>query len=377
MGVSVSKRRERLRKQRQHDRAQRGVERAQSRLDKKKNELEALKAKLPPLKKELRALLRQTAHEFVYKQPLKPDQIELAELFRTLKPAEQRKMREEVREKQRGQTMPEDTMKILDEVFEGQDWGSKLSPEETRFISREYEAEVIDLWVDRLIGPDDTPEARGAFLDDHLSNFVMREVKRIVENADPLKKSKYAVEHETYSKLESPEERTLMFESIREVIRERSWGTDLLDVKKDLEVVHATEENSPQERKRFGRVIVLTKRLVAGLLLAIQNAANFRERRVPAKAARRWEGKREEPAHRVVVVGSPIQVDCRAEIANYFIAHGPSRKGAPPTVQVLVRGHFKRQVVGVGRTGRKVIFVEPYWRGPEDAPIFTRPKKVG
>ena len=37
----------------------------------------------------------------------------------------------------------------------------------------------------------------------------------------------------------------------------------------------------------------------------------------------------------------------------------------------------KRQVVGIGRTGRKVIWVEPYWRGPEEAPILTRPYHVG
>lgn len=27
--------------------------------------------------------------------------------------------------------------------------------------------------------------------------------------------------------------------------------------------------------------------------------------------------------------------------------------------------------------GRKVIWIEPYWRGPEEAPILARPFKVG
>lgn len=48
----------------------------------------------------------------------------------------------------------------------------------------------------------------------------------------------------------------------------------------------------------------------------------------------------------------------------------------PPAIQRLVRGHHKRQVVGIGRSGRRVIWIEPYWRGPEDAPILTRPYKV-
>lgn len=41
--------------------------------------------------------------------------------------------------------------------------------------------------------------------------------------------------------------------------------------------------------------------------------------------------------------------------------------------QSCVRGHYKRQVIGVGRSGRKVIWIEPYWRGPEGAPLLVRP----
>jgi len=125
------------------------------------------------------------------------------------------------------------------------------------------------------------------------------------------------------------------------------------------------------------RAIVLAKRLVAGLLLAMQHADNFKAKTYPAKERKRDGRKREEPAHRVVFVGKPIQVDCRPAVSDYIV-NGPPRKGSgPPSVQHVVRGHYKRQVVGIGRNGRKTIWIEPYWRGPDGAPIFTHPKKVG
>jgi hypothetical protein len=40
-------------------------------------------------------------------------------------------------------------------------------------------------------------------------------------------------------------------------------------------------------------------------------------------------------------------------------------------------GHYKRQVVGTGRHGRQIIWIEPYWRGPENAPILARPWRIG
>jgi hypothetical protein len=119
------------------------------------------------------------------------------------------------------------------------------------------------------------------------------------------------------------------------------------------------------------RIACAARRLVAGLLLAMQHTNNFRNTLHPAKE--RGTGRTGEPTHRVVFVGRPITVDCRRGLASYI--HGG--RHAPPSVQVLVRGHYKRQVIGVARTGRKVIWIEPYWRGPEEAPILTHPYQVG
>lgn len=62
-----------------------------------------------------------------------------------------------------------------------------------------------------------------------------------------------------------------------------------------------------------------------------------------------------------------VKVDCREAVRAFC------RGGATlPTVQSLVRGHWKRQAHGPQASLRKFIFVEPYWRGPEDAPIAVR-----
>jgi len=62
-----------------------------------------------------------------------------------------------------------------------------------------------------------------------------------------------------------------------------------------------------------------------------------------------------------------VKVDVRDAVGDYV------RGGrASPTVQVLVRGHWKHQAHGAASSLRKRIHVEPYWRGPEDAPIALR-----
>lgn len=120
------------------------------------------------------------------------------------------------------------------------------------------------------------------------------------------------------------------------------------------------------------RCLVMAKRLVAGLLLNLQHEPNFKVRRVESRE--RKKGREAEPEHRIVTVGSPIEIDCRAAVREY-VEHGRAgRKHGPPTVQVMVRGHFRRQVHGVGRMERKVIWIHPFWRGPEAALIQTRAK---
>lgn len=119
------------------------------------------------------------------------------------------------------------------------------------------------------------------------------------------------------------------------------------------------------------RVSTLVKRLLVGCLLALQHSNNF--------TTGTWRGRssprdpRGEPDHRIIYFGGPVAADCRQAVSDY--AAGKLRSA--PTVQTLVVGHHKRQVIGASRSGRKVIWVEPYWRGPEEAPILSRPRRIG
>jgi hypothetical protein len=46
-----------------------------------------------------------------------------------------------------------------------------------------------------------------------------------------------------------------------------------------------------------------------------------------------------------------------------------SAKGRPLEVRVRVQGHWKKQAHGEGRALRKTIWVQPYWRGPDDGAL--------
>lgn len=117
-------------------------------------------------------------------------------------------------------------------------------------------------------------------------------------------------------------------------------------------------------------LLSLAKRAAAGLLFTMQHTNHFRQ----SGSGLGGIAKREAPPpHRVVIIGRPLGIDCREAVRSAACG----RRSSLPSVQTLVRGHIKRQVVGPGRTGRKVIWVEPYWRGPEEAPILARPYRIG
>jgi hypothetical protein len=82
---------------------------------------------------------------------------------------------------------------------------------------------------------------------------------------------------------------------------------------------------------------------------------------------------RGEPVTWTYTLTRDVKVDCRQAVRDYVAG----TRSTAPTVQCLVRGHWKRQACGPKLTERKFIFVEPYWRGPEDAPIASRAHVLG
>lgn len=120
------------------------------------------------------------------------------------------------------------------------------------------------------------------------------------------------------------------------------------------------------------RMLRMLGRLVLGIAAELSSPEE-RERaeRARSKAAKRAAGRDGPPTAWTYVLGRSVAVDARGVVTDY-IAGG----GAPPSVQSLVRGHWKRQPHGPERSLRRWIHVEPYWRGPEDAPIVARQHRI-
>lgn len=126
---------------------------------------------------------------------------------------------------------------------------------------------------------------------------------------------------------------------------------------------------------RDRRVMRMACSLVVGVVLLFDRAhARFTKKKLPKSRGRSVQ----QPTVREYILTRPVVVDT-SEYVREFIEHGSDARG-PQRVQTLVRGHWKNQPHGPKAASRKLIHVEPYWKGPEDAPIGIRPhiiKKTG
>lgn len=116
---------------------------------------------------------------------------------------------------------------------------------------------------------------------------------------------------------------------------------------------------------------VLVDRLIIGCCLEMENGTS----RSLSSITRKIKEKRGLPKAWVFKLTRSVKLDLRRHIYSYLNGtHALERN--PLSVQILVRGHHKMQRYGPGHSGRKWIHIEPYWRGPEDAPIAVRPHVV-
>lgn len=125
--------------------------------------------------------------------------------------------------------------------------------------------------------------------------------------------------------------------------------------------------------ERLGNLI---GRLILNVCLALTDPANIKPIG-PGHKAHAQAHRRRQPGPPVVrnfQVGKPLKHDFRGLVTAYL--HG-EREYRELSVQTLVAGHWKRQLYGEARALRKTIWIEPYWRGPEDAPIIQRPHVLG
>lgn len=114
------------------------------------------------------------------------------------------------------------------------------------------------------------------------------------------------------------------------------------------------------------RMVLLLRRLVVNTCIAMANSTATKIGKHPDGWTR--GPHRGPPAFRVFRVGKPIEMDCRPSIQAYL---GGVRRD-PLKVQFLVRGHWRHQTHGPRGELRKLIWIQPFWKGPEDAVILRR-----
>ena len=118
-------------------------------------------------------------------------------------------------------------------------------------------------------------------------------------------------------------------------------------------------------------VTVLIGRLIVNTIMAFQEVGNVTTTK-SSKRANRPISQKHPPHTRVFKIGKPIKLDVRPALREYLDTCGKGRKSSSPSVRFLVRGHKRRQAYGPKHSLRKIVWVMPYWKGPEEAPVLTR-----
>lgn len=115
--------------------------------------------------------------------------------------------------------------------------------------------------------------------------------------------------------------------------------------------------------RRLGPILV---RLAVGCALELGSCAMGDRKRRPRSMAERLAARNVVAAPYVLT--RPVKVDCRPYVAE-FLAGRRNRL----SVRYMVRGHWRLQPCGPGRTERRYVHIEPHWKGPDCAPVAVRP----
>jgi hypothetical protein len=126
-------------------------------------------------------------------------------------------------------------------------------------------------------------------------------------------------------------------------------------------------------------IIHAMRLLVKGACLALSNPDEYKRQSFKDKAANTKKPKRESDVPDFSVsrfmLSAPVQIDLRQHLLDYI--KGKRRTGGGPlTVQHFVRGHWRNQAHGAGRSLRKQIRIEGFWKGPEEGRVLLRNYKV-
>jgi len=117
--------------------------------------------------------------------------------------------------------------------------------------------------------------------------------------------------------------------------------------------------------------LMAAHRLIANLSLYL--ASNKTEWTVNKSRNRLKHGKGGISAPLVWDVGKAVKVpDHLVAAAQNFAVRGTNKAQWRVSSRFVVRGHWRDQVCGPGRSDRKRIWIQPHWKGPEAAAAITR-----
>lgn len=121
----------------------------------------------------------------------------------------------------------------------------------------------------------------------------------------------------------------------------------------------------------------MCRSLALGAALALSNPDDFQKRSsssggVPGSARRR-HGEPDFCQARFLL-SAPVKIDLREHVRE--ICEGVGRKGSSPKVQFIVRGHWRQQACGPEHSLRKPIWIQAFWKGPEESRILLRRARV-
>lgn len=115
----------------------------------------------------------------------------------------------------------------------------------------------------------------------------------------------------------------------------------------------------------------MVRSLIRGACLAISDPEQHRKPGTQKQAAKHGTQRHSgEPnfTEARFLLSAPVSIDLREHVA----AASSGRTHSRPKVQFLVRGHWREQVHGAKRALRKRIWIQPFWKGPEDSRILLR-----
>jgi len=118
----------------------------------------------------------------------------------------------------------------------------------------------------------------------------------------------------------------------------------------------------------------LLRSLVKGACLALSDPDQYKKQSLSKnegsfKKTKRTGGAPELNNARYMLSAS-VQVDLRDVV--HAVQRGEKRKGGKLTVQFLVRGHWKNQACGPKLSLHKRIWIQPFWKGPEETRVLLR-----